>query len=406
MEKITEYFVTMIYQKYIIKLLFSRFFAILLCVSIFGVFQEITKGELLKICTFWQALLIIFLLLPMVLFSFLPFVHLGTLFVVLDGLYSNNELISFKAIGLSHRQLMKVFLYFTLFVLGFFVFLGLLYPVSNTLFYRQKSIFGAGNVLKMLQPGKINKFGEYEIIFYKKKGNKLYDVMVLANNNVSSKNKNGKTEEKAIFSKTMSFSYNEFHELVVSCTDADILIINNDSNKKMTNEKKILVYNNGLDGHDKLKNGKTNSDVVVKRAIHSKKLDALFDALIKTQTSEELKYKQQLRRMGLISVLNKKTFDKHQQKIKKLELHGRAVVYWFVISAITYVCCMLLVRQNNRIPMPKIMFMVFTLSSIISLSRAFLLESLIMSRALFLYYFCCFLICVFFNYKIRKQDFC
>ena len=395
----------MIYQKYIIKLLFSRFFAILFCVSIFGVFQEMAKGELLKICTFWQAVLIIFLLLPMVLFSFLPFVHLGTLFVVLDSLYSNNELISFKAVGLSHRQLIKAFLYFTLFVLGFFVLLGLLYPASNRLFYRQKSIFGAGNVLKMLQSGKINKFGKYEVIFDKKKDNKLYNVMVLANNSVSREDKNGKaTEEKAIFSKIMSFSYNEFQELVVHCTDADILI-NNNSDKKMTNEKKMFVYNNGLNEDNKFDDGKTNNNVVIKRAIHSKNIDALFDDLIQSGTSGELRYKQQLRQIGLISLLNKKTFNKYQRKMKKLELHGRAVVYWFVILAITYVCCILLVRQSNRISMPKIVFTVFVLSSIISLSRAFLLESLIMSKALFLYYFCCFAICILCDRKIRKQDF-
>ena len=396
-----------VYQKYIIKSLFSRFFAILLCVSIFGVFQEAAKGELLKICTFWQAILVILLLLPMVLFSFLPFVHLGTLFVVLDDLYSSNELISFKAIGLSHRQLMKIFLYFTLFVLGFFVFLGLIYPASNRLFYRQKSIFAVSNMLKTLQPDKINMFGRHKIIFDTIKDNKLYNVIIL-NNNIASENKNKTAEEKVIFSKTISFYYNKFQELIAHCTDADILIINSNGgdNKKTADDRRTFVYSNILSSkkYSKPENRKASSGVALQRVIHAENMDALFDELIQTKTTPELRYKQQLRKIGLISMLNRKTFNKDQEKIKKLELHGRAVVYWFVISTITFICCVLLVRQSVRISATKTVFMVFALSLIVALSRAFLLESLIMSKALFLYYFFCLVVCFLCSYRIRKQD--
>ena len=104
-----------IYEKYIMKLLFARFWVVVFCVSIFGVFQETMKGELLAMCSFGQMMVILPLMLPFILFQFLPFLYFGVLLLVLTEIYSNNELISFKTIGIPNTSMMKVFFKFSCF---------------------------------------------------------------------------------------------------------------------------------------------------------------------------------------------------------------------------------------------------------------------------------------------------
>ena len=170
-----------LYEKYTFGLLLSRFGLILFCVSIFGIFQEFTaNSSVAAILTYSQLAMLSPFLLPQLLFQFMPFVHLGTLFFVLNELYNNNELISFKALGFSYRKLFSVFAIFTLFVLIITIALALIYPKTNSFFLSQRNLFGATNFLQHLEPGKINSFGNKYKIFFNSidKQKKLHNVTI------------------------------------------------------------------------------------------------------------------------------------------------------------------------------------------------------------------------------------
>ena len=128
------------YKKYIFKLLFYRFFAVLSCFIIFGLFQEIAKGEILKFCSINQLFEILHLLVPFIVFQFLPFVYFITLFIVITELYFNNEILFLKTSGLSNLSIIKFFFHFALFILLFSFFISFVYPYSN-LKFNQKKIF-------------------------------------------------------------------------------------------------------------------------------------------------------------------------------------------------------------------------------------------------------------------------
>ena len=388
-----------IYEKYLIKLLFARFWIILCCTSIFGIFQEMSKGELLAMCSFNEMMLILPLTLPMLIFQFLPFIYLGTLILVLNEIYSNNELISFKVIGFSNKNIMKVFFYFASFVLLFFVFLGVLYPATNKLFFKQRNYFGASNVLKSLQPNKMNRLGKYNIFFTDiDKDFVLNNVSIIFNNNDrKTKDRNIK---KVIYSKKVSFGYNEFDELVARCDDNYIFKLD-----MLGQSEGSFIQNATSDNlQDEKKYKTTENTLKAKNMIYSKTMDVFFENFFSTKSNTYLKLKQKLRQTGIITLYKQDFKNKNNQILKLVEFHGRAVIYWFVLLCLTAICCLLLTRQTNRIPAKKPMLIVIVFGGIVSLSRAFFLEPAISSNLLNIYYLHFLLIFCLFLFVLYKKD--
>lgn len=397
-----------LYKKYILKLLFSRFAAIMLCVSVFGVFQEFAKGKLLLMCTFWQTMLILPLMLPMILFQFLPFIYFGTLLLVQNELYSNNELIGFKTTGLSNRQIMRVFLLFSCFVLFVFVLLGIVYPYTNGFFSKTRSAFGVKNVLKTIQPRIISQLGEYKILCDRiDKNGILYNVSIFFDktNNISfGATNNVELNKKIIFSKKMFFGYNKFDELVARLVDDDIAIIKFDGNfddkSCCNNDRKIQGV--GMQNEENLQ----NCNPELRQVIHVKKMDALFDDFLQLNNYGSLAYKQKIRQTDVMNLFKIKANSKSSRHIKQLEIHSRVIVYWFIITALTFVCCLLLKRQTNRVPSLRCTSIVIVIGFVVSLSRAFVLDVAITNNfTVCLYYLHFVAICVVCWMVVKKSDF-
>ena len=357
-----------IYQKYIFKLLLSRFTILLFCVSLFGIFQEITKGELLQMCSFWQTVLILPMTLPFIVFQFLPFIYVGCLLLVLNEIYNNNELIGVKTVGISNFQLFKVFLTFLMLVLFFFVILGFVYPVGNRMFYQQRDKFSATNVLKMLQPNKINIVGNHGVFFTNIDSNNILHNITIVEYNKNVKKNETHLKTKNIFSKNMTIGYNQFHELVARCFNSTI------SNIDTTNTDGV-------------------KQIEVQQVVNSDVMDVLFSEFFHVKTHVDLKYKHQLRQLPTAVLLKTKTLLSKERFLLALEIHGRVVVYWFMLSAITCVLGVLLIRQTNRVPSFKITIFSVLLGFCLALSRAFFLESLIGSKMLIIFY-CAFIVIV------------
>ena len=402
------------------KLLFSRFFLIVLCTLIFGVFQEMTKIDSFAMCTFWQSITIIPLFLPMIIFQFLPFIYFGSLLLVLNALYFDNELISLKSIGISNKKMMKIFFYFSSFVLLFFITLSLLYPLTNKLFYKKRSYYSASNMLKFLRPNKINYFGKNNIFFTNTDNDgMLYNVTVIKNNSDRSNNINYDVavSKQIFFSKNATLGFNSKNELIARCNDTDILYINFQNNNTVnpteynlcTNNADINCLNNNYN-YSSPENGKKIEEnysgrVINKYLIHAITMDVLLDDLFQTD-SNKLNLNSFLKQLSLKKLFKQQCNNKQRQittkqhgdidqqnktynkicTFKKVELHCRIIVYWFVILGLTSICCLLLTRQTNRISAKKITIVTIIIGSYISLSRAFMLEPSIMAEILPIYY--------------------
>ena len=118
--------------------------------------EYLTKAQIIKIAP---------LFIPYFVFQFTPFLYFGTLLLVMNEIYSNNELISFKALGLSYKKLLKVFFIITL-IVELFVFLIInLYPITTKSFYKQKVSFATDNIFKNLKKDSFSKIGKYTIYF-------------------------------------------------------------------------------------------------------------------------------------------------------------------------------------------------------------------------------------------------
>ena len=152
-----------LYGKYITKLFFSRFFVILFCVVLFVVFRELTGVS--SILTPSQTAMITPLFIPYFIFQFLPFVYFGSLLMTMNELYSNNELVSFKATGISYGRLVKVFMIIASIVMLFSAVIVAIYPAGLKQFYKQRNAFTATNLITQLKPKTINMLGENKLYF-------------------------------------------------------------------------------------------------------------------------------------------------------------------------------------------------------------------------------------------------
>ena len=374
-----------LYEKYILKLLFSRFSVILFCTSLFGIFQELTKGTLLIMCTFTQMLTILPLLLPMLIFQFYPFVYFIVLLLVLNEIYNGNELVCFKSIGVSYKKLVLIFFYFACFVLLFFVFLAFLYPKTNELFYRKRNEFGAINILKQLQPNKLNKLGKYQVFFTDIDRNKnLRNITIIKNEKDKSIKEEIYEKKKIINMDSMLLGYNNYGEMIARCKNVRIATIDlrDNGNKKDDN-----VYNKSI--------------------VNAEDMDVLFDSFFKARNNGEIHFKQRIRQTGiakLIKMKNRKKQQKWYLDMLNIEIQGRIVVYWFIIIGITFICCLMLLKQTNRIPNKKITSIVVLAGGYIALNRAFILEGCVKKGLLFPYYLHLFLIGAIFLFYILSKD--
>ena len=342
-----------LYEKYTFGLLLSRFGLILFCVSIFGIFQEFTaNSSVAAILTYSQLAMLSPFLLPQLLFQFMPFVHLGTLFFVLNELYNNNELISFKALGFSYRKLFNVFAIFTLFVLVITIALALIYPKTNSFFLSQRNLFGATNFLQHLEPGKINSFGNKYKIFFNSidKQKKLHNVTITTSMNDD--------RHRIIYADDVVLGYNDNNQLVARCRNVDVLDMN------LGNAKKKLI---GKENEEPKKQKITN--------IKMEGIDLLFDTIFKNAYSSMSVKEKKIARMTNLKKLWKKYNNKETNTMAiTIEWHSRCYAYYAIITTITAVCCLLLRRQTNRIPAKRLTMFVILLAGAMSLSRAFELD--------------------------------
>ena len=342
-----------LYEKYTFGLLLSRFGLILFCVSIFGIFQEFTaNSSVAAILTYSQLAMLSPFLLPQLLFQFMPFVHLGTLFFVLNELYNNNELISFKALGFSYRKLFNVFAFFTLFVLIITIALALIYPKTNSFFLSQRNLFGATNFLQHLEPGKINSFGNKYKIFFNSidKQKKLHNVTITTSADDD--------RQRIIYADDVVLGYNDNNQLVARCRNVDVLDMN------LGKAKKKLI---GKENEEHKKRKITN--------IKMEGIDLLFDTVFKNAYSSMSVKEKKIARMTDLTTLWKKYNNKDANTMAiTIEWHSRCYAYYVIIITITAVCCLLLRRQTNRIPAKRLTLLVILLAGAMSLSRAFELD--------------------------------
>ena len=372
-------------EKYILKLLFSRFFAITLCASIFGIFQEMAKGYLLVMCTFWQMVMILPLILPYILFGFLPFILFGTLFLVLNELYSSNELISFKALGISNKKLLSIFYVFLMFVISFFIGLALLYPATNKQFYKMQNTFGATNILKALQPNKLTKFGKYYIFFTNiDKNNNLSNVTIIQNTDIENNTKLQSNElettknvssKQSIFNfEKMAFVYNNYDELIAKCENGKITTIKfEDKNKNKSKTEK----SNNIQENEEIRN---------KNITRPKISYILFSDFFAVKNQWNTRYRILLQKTGFLKLLKMPAYNKKQLLWKDIEIHTRAISYFFVLSLITASLCLLILRKNNRISAKRLVIVAMSVATISALSTAFILQVAIMMHILTFYY--------------------
>ena len=376
-----------IYEKYIMKLLFARFWVVVFCVSVFGVFQETMKGELLAMCSFGQMMVILPLMLPFILFQFLPFLYFGVLLLVLTEIYSNNELISFKTIGIPNTSMMKVFFKFSCFVLIFFITLAIIYPGSNKLFLKQRNNFGVSNVLKTLKPKKINSIGKYNVFFTKiDQQNILYNVSIFTKGNQNKSNYPQNQKEKVFFHKVVRLGYNNVDEMIACCDDSDIIDLEFTNNNQKQNTKNTSVGQNTSNSE--------NNDVlnVIKQSVKLQTMDVLLDDFFYTSKTPEIKTKQLLRQTGIITLWRKAKQNNFVDILYNLEIHGRAFVYWFVLLTLTGLSCLLLLRYNNRIKATKTTFFVIICTAVVSMTKAFVLQKILELHFVGVFYVCFLLI--------------
>ena len=366
-------------------MLLSRFSVIFFCTSLFVIFQEITKGILLVMCTFIQMLTILPLLLPMLVFQFLPFIYFLTLFLVLSEIYNDNELVCFKSIGISYKKIVLIFCYFACFILLLFVLLAFLYPKTNEIFYKKRNEFGAINILKQLQPNKLNTFGKYQVFFTDiDENNNLRNVSILKNEKDKKTNEEIYKKKKIIHMDSMLLGYNNYGELIARCKNVKIATIDlRDNNEDDENN----IYNTSV--------------------VRAEYMDVLFDSFFQAKNNGDINVKQLLRQMDIVKIKSIKDSGvgpRWYLDMANIEFQGRIVVYWFVIIGITFICCLMLLKQTNRISNKRITSIVVFGCGYMAVNKAFILEGCVKKNMLLPYYLHLFLIGIFFLFYILLKD--
>ena len=335
-----------LYEKYITKLFFSRFFVILFCVVLFVVFRELTGVSL--ILTPSQVAMITPLFIPFFIFQFLPFIYFGSLLMTMNELYSNNELVSFKATGISYGRLIKVFLRISFIVMLFVGFIVVIYPVGLKQFYKQRNLFTATNLITQLKPKVINKLGANTVYFRRiNSDNDLIDfTLIQANQN----------KKKIFFSKNVKLFYDENDKLNARCHQVNInnITINDKTNKHS-------VYN-------------------VKMEV----ADIDIDEFLQINKTARLTGESRIKSIGLFSLI--KHYLNDNDFYVNYEFHSRCICMFLSIFSMTCCFCLLLLRQTNRIPNKKLLLTAIILGANFSIARAYELEGFLKANKVWMFY--------------------
>ena len=145
---------------------------------------------------------------------------------------------------------------------------------------------------------------------------------------------------------------------------------------------------------------------ILERYVRKHFFEFSVDDFFQVDSGIKLQYKQRLRQLDIFSLIKAKTNIENQNKIKKTEIHGRVVVYWFVSLSITALCGLFLKRQTNRGDSYKRLTMtVVIIGALISMSRAFVLDGIINNNTVLFFYYVVFviiyIICVLY---IKRSD--
>ena len=335
-----------LYEKYITKLFFSRFFVILFCVVLFVVFRELTGVS--AILTSLQTAMITPLFIPFFIFQFLPFIYFGSLLMTMNELYSNNELVSFKATGVSYAYLIRVFLRIAFIVMLFLGVIIALYPAGLKQFYKQRNMFTATNLITQLKPKTINKIGANTIYFRRiNSESDLIDFTLIQEE---------KNKKKIFFSKNVKLFYDDNDRLNARCSQVNInnITINDKTNKSS-------VYNVKMDIAD---------------------ID--IDEFLQTGKPTQITGSNRIKSMGLFSLI--KNYINGDNFDVKYEFHSRCICMFLSIFAMTFCFCLLLLRQTNRIPNKKLLLTAIILGANFSIARAYELEGFLKANKVWLFY--------------------
>ncbi len=364
------------------------------------------KGSTMAVCTFWQALTIVPLWLPLILFNFFPFILFGVLLLVLTEIYRSNELVSFKAMGISNMKMFKILALFGLLASGFFLALSMSYPYATKLFFKKKNDFNVANFLKSLAPKKVNTFGKYKVFFTDiDKQNVIHNITILNDKKKNNKENNDNGEDKIIFAEKLVLGFNDYNEIIGRGKSVNIVSFNfKDSNSKggqenEHEEKEKVFFDNG-----KIKNER--NDKLIKNAFYAEDMDVLFDEIFqgKKNYNSAFSYKNRLRQKNILDLLRVKTNNNYEALVKSLEVHGRVINHWFVVISLISVFSLLLRRTSNRRTSSRDLLFIVVFGAYFALNKAFVLESVLERGSFCLYYLHLLVLSVIFIVLLFKSD--
>ena len=357
------------------KLFLSRFFIITFFALIFGIFQQFSSSSVYL--TTSQLASIIPLFMPYVLFQFIPFIYLGTMMIVMNDIYSNNELVSFKSVSISHNQLVKIFFKISIIIELFALLIINLYPFTLKQYYQKKVTFSSQNIINNLKPKTLITLGNNTIIFRAiDKQNKIKDILITQN--IKSGIKNDKIIKRIFFAKECLLGVEDNKQLIATCLNANINIF-----------------------QQELENKKLNS-------ISFEKLDIDLNELLDNKNySAKLTGKNKIRSTNSYNLIKLYCNKTTRTTDVIIEFHNRLFCIFIMIFTMTAISSLLLFRQTNRIRNRKLFLTFILLGILTAISRSFILEGLVLSNMTFLFYllFIIMLIgCSFYTlYKLRYK---
>ena len=363
------------------------------------------KNSTMAVCTFWQALSIVPLWIPLILVNFFPFILFGSLFLVLLEIYRSNELVSFKAMGISNRKMLKIVGLFGFLSGLFFLVLSTSYPYTTKMFFKKKNEFNVTNLLRALTPNKINNFGKYKVFFTDiDKQNVIHNITILSNEKPKDRQTYEKKDDKVIFAERLLLGFNEYDEIIGRGQGISIFSVGfGDNNRDKSEDIRRPILLNGNDiATDK------QEEQLIKNAFYAEDMDVLFDELLngKRNYNNAFSYKNKLRQMDIFKLFRVKARNQHEVVIKQMEIQGRIIHHWFVILCLVSVFCLMLRRTSNRKNDNKDLIVIFTFGSYFALNKAFVLESVLSYGTILccMYYLHLFLLACLFIFLLLKSD--
>ena len=338
--------------------------------------------------------------------------------MVINEIYSGNELICFKALGISHCKILKIFVLFSFFVVFLSYLLSYIYPHTNDIFFAKKTFFSTNNFLRKLKPNQINKISNKEIFFTKIDKSGLIHNLTIIINEQNNNNVDKNIKRKTIFSKTARIGYNKNREIVARCSNSKV--IENDfikSEEKNLNNEIVLVdvVNNNISNEiiDNINDTKDTNDKnnrIKTTLIKSEEIDVLLNDFFKqNNNSWNAGIRHIIRKTPNIELIKLAkqaysencTFTKLEQKAIKREIHTRLFVYTFLITGLTLLFSTLLTLSTNRTPAKKRLSLVAIFGMLVAISRAYIVEPMI-DKGFAKFYYIVFLFIIFLCFCFLK----